>query len=522
MNNFTLHIPPSMWDKFRQSMLKARYQTEEVIGFLFCSRQQINKNHIRYTPKSWVVPYPDCYEHQSMNGLVLKQQFHQYLLEQQLGDKKLDIIHIHTHAGEQMPSFSCVDDRYESEYAKFLAQKFSQKPRLISGVFNCNLEKGQFRLWNRQGNACESVKFSNSWFQLPQQTNNSNDTEFMFTRQKIFGDTVQKQLSQLKVTLIGCGGIGSIFAETLGRLGVKQWTLIDPDRLETVNLNRMVAATPLMVEQNWHKVDYVKYLIKRIYPTGSFVKAIPQLLETKTIKQEIASSDLIVVATDNHYSRQLAQEIALEYMRPLVCLGTHIDIKTDKTPRMYCRITIPPLGGNWCLMCGNIINLQKAALETASSEISKLAKEAGYLEGIGDPAVLWLNSICASTAVGIIHGMLSGFIKIDNGLDWIYDFNSSHWLKTNPESLINSDCYFCSQEESLNETNFIDNYQPEVNQTHFIDNHQPDINSTHFIDNYQSKVNQTHFVDNHQPEVNQINFTDKYDPDLEISDPFFS
>ena len=261
---------------------------------------------------------------------------------------------------------------------------------------------------------------------------------------KYFGEGVQKQLNQLSVALIGCGGIGAIFAETLGRLGVKHWVLLDGDRLEEVNLNRMIAATANMVEQQWYKVDYVKYLIKRIYPTGSSVKTIPTSLDSQSTPVEIAGVDLIVVATDNHYSRQLAQELALKYVRPLVCLGTHIEVKANHSPRMYCRITIPPLGGNWCLMCGNIINLQQASLESAPAAITNLAQNAGYLPDIGDPAVLWLNSICANTEVGIIHGMMSGFLELDNGLDWIYDFPNSNWLKTNTNSLTNPHCYFCA------------------------------------------------------------------------------
>ncbi|GAB1541979.1 hypothetical protein NUACC21_46520 [Scytonema sp. NUACC21] len=264
-------------------------------------------------------------------------------------------------------------------------------------------------------------------------------------RQKIFGDICQQQLNQLKVTLIGCGGIGSIFAELLGRLGVKNWVLIDPDRLEQVNLNRMPGATQKMVEQQWYKVDYVKYLIKKIYRTGSCVKTIPTSIENGLAKQEIAASDLIVVATDNHLSRKIAQELALEYMRPLVCLGTHIDIKkSDNTLRMYCRVTVPPLGGGWCLMCGNIISLQRAALESAPLEINQIAAGAGYLEGINDPAVFWLNSICASTGVGVIHGMVSGFLNLDAGIDWIYEFPRSVWHKTNIEHLETPDCYFCA------------------------------------------------------------------------------
>ncbi|AFZ11556.1 UBA/THIF-type NAD/FAD binding protein [Crinalium epipsammum PCC 9333] len=438
----SLHIPPQMWYQFRQVMQKARKTNEEVIGFFFCKRHQLSKHQVRYLPKSWVVPEPDCYERQSISGLVLKQQFHLYLLHNHL-IPGLDVVHIHTHAGQGQLSFSCVDDRYESEYAKFLSSTFKKKPRLISGIFDESLQNSQFRLWDRKGQSFQKINFDKSWFALEEKTAYLPETELMFARQQVFGKTFQKQLGELSVTLIGCGGIGAIFAEQLGRLGVKKWLLIDPDRLETVNLNRMPAATPEMVKERWYKVHYVKQLIKRIYATGSSVKAMPVSITDESVQREVAATDLIVVATDNHYSRQVAQELALKYMRPLVCLGTHIDIQGNGTPRMYGRVTVPPLGGGWCLMCGNMINLRIAALELAPFEINHLAMQAGYLEGINNPAVFWLNSLCASSGVGVIHGMLSGFLNVDSGLDWIYDFSESNWLKTNTNYLTGSDCYFC-------------------------------------------------------------------------------
>ena len=474
----SLHIPPKMWHQFSRAMIDARRTNEEVIGFLFCKRHQISKKKIRYLPQAWVVPSADCYEQQSASGLVIKQQFHQYLLETFLEkEEKLDVVHIHTHAELGKPEFSGIDDLYESEYARFLSSNFKKKPRLISGVFDETLQHSQFRIWDRKGQSFESINCSQSWFELPQdwvrengrgdagtrgrgdegtrgrgdtgtrriEITSTNSTELMFARQQAFGEGVQKQLGELTVALIGCGGIGAIFAELLGRLGVKKWVLIDPDHLEAVNLNRLPAATQTMASQQWYKVNYVKHLIKRIYATGSHVKALPASIADESVKQEVAAADLIVVATDNHSSRQIAQELALTYMRPLVCLGTHIDLQPNNTPRMYGRVTVPPLGGGWCLMCGNIINLHRAALESAADEINHLASRVGYLEGIGDPAVFWLNSLCASTGVGIIHSMLSGFLDVDNGLDWIYEFPGSNWLKSDPNYLGTCDCYFCGR-----------------------------------------------------------------------------
>jgi len=109
-------------------------------------------------------------------------------------------------------------------------------------------------------------------------------------------------------------------------------------------------------------------------------------------------------------------------------------------------------------MCGNIINLQRSALETAPEEIERLATQAGYIEGVEDPAVFWLNSICVSTGVGVIQGMLNGFLNIDSGWDWIYQFPDrsqrggpgacgaamSVWHQTDTDCLTNPDCFFCA------------------------------------------------------------------------------
>ena len=420
-------------------MLDARTHNEETIGFLFCKRDRVLPNRIRYLPKAWVVPTRDCYEVQSASGLALAQEFHQYLLEHFLDDRQLDVVHIHTHAGTDFPEFSAVDDRAESEYASFLSNRSNRRSRLISGVFDESLERGQFRIWNRKGTDFRAITCHRSWLEIDEVELPESHRDPMFARQQVFGTGCQQKLDRLTIALIGCGGIGATFAESLGRLGVKNWILIDPDRLETSNLNRMPGATSNMVEAGCLKVHYVEQLLEQIYPTNSKIVAIPDSLSIDTAA--VATADIIIVATDNHSSRQIAQEIALKYMRPLVCLGTHIDIGTDDRPRLYARITVPPLGGGWCLMCGNIINLHRAALETAPESIERLGST--YLEGIPAPAVFWLNQLCASMGANVIHGLAGGFMNPDTGLDWIFDCANGRWLKTDTESLIRDDCYFC-------------------------------------------------------------------------------
>lgn len=186
-----LHIPPLTWKNFRQAMLDARDEREEVIGFLFCQRHQLTKNRLRYIPQDWVVPTPDCYEHQSVGGLVLQQEFHQYILDTHVRDRHLDVVHVHTHFGDAPPQFSYIDDRHEAEYARFLASYQKKKPRLISGVFNESLDKSKFRIWDRKGIEHQAIAFSHDWFAPMDNSIFSAETELMFARQKVFGEGVQ-------------------------------------------------------------------------------------------------------------------------------------------------------------------------------------------------------------------------------------------------------------------------------------------------------------------------------------------
>lgn len=108
-------------------------------------------------------------------------------------------------------------DSHESKYARFLSTAIERKPRLISGIFDESLRQPNFRLWNQKGTDFKPVDFYPSWFEVAEPTPTEDETELMFKRQAVFGEKFQRQLGEMTVTLIGCGGIGAVFAEQLGR-----------------------------------------------------------------------------------------------------------------------------------------------------------------------------------------------------------------------------------------------------------------------------------------------------------------
>lgn len=442
VSKFLFSVPPQTWNQFRENLLAMRSQRDEVIGFFFCTRHSLPSGNCRLLPRTWIVPSRECYDVQSAGGLELRQDFHQYLVDTYLR-KGLDVVHIHTHPGLWSPHFSSVDDHHEAEYAQFLA-RIPGQPLLVSGVFNERLEHGRFRLWKAGAHApSDEVVFSTSWLGSSREEGQSSEEQVRFDRQRVFGAGVQEALGRMTVGLVGCGGLGAVFAEQLSRLGVRSWVLVDPDHLDDTNLNRMPFATPAMAKRAWPKVRYVKQLIKRAWPTGSSVRGLMVNVNKPHVERALAACDLLVVATDNHMSRMVAQGIALRYVRPLLSLGTLIEARDGQDGmRFYCRVTHPPLHGGWCLMCAGIIDPVVAATEAAPPEMAMMVQEAGYVGDVAAPAVYWLNSACASVGVQVIHGAMSGFLDVSPGLDWTLEMRDGNWfrLSHNPSP----DCLHCS------------------------------------------------------------------------------
>ena len=355
-------VPPRQWERFRDELLAARAGREEVIGFFFCTRHRVEPDAERLLPRVWVVPEPDCYDHQSVGGLSLNQSFHAYLVENYVKHGLIPV-HCHTHPTLAPPEFSGVDDRHEAEYARFLAG-VPGRPYLVSGVFNERLERGRFRLWSAGGEESpRAVSFSHGWAPGDAEPDAALATDPRFDRQRVFGLGVQEALDGLKVGLVGCGGLGAVFAEQLARLGVRQWVLIDPDQLDETNLNRMPCATPTMAMRDWPKVRYVKQLVNRAWPVGATVRKLQAPVEDRRAENLLAACDLIVVCTDNHHSRMICQELALRYVRPLLCLGVDIALSdSGGLRRLLARITMPPMDGGWCLICGDVIDVPQGRL----------------------------------------------------------------------------------------------------------------------------------------------------------------
>lgn len=86
---------------------------------------------------------------------------------------------------------------------------------------------------------------------------------------RLLGDVVMKKLAEVKVIVIGLGGVGSWCAEALVRTGICNLTMVDIDDVAASNINRQLMATCKTVGQP--KVNVLKERLLEINPEANIV-----------------------------------------------------------------------------------------------------------------------------------------------------------------------------------------------------------------------------------------------------------
>lgn len=88
--------------------------------------------------------------------------------------------------------------------------------------------------------------------------------------EKVIGIDNINLLSNKKVLVIGCGGVGGYTIESLARSGIGTLILVDYDKVELTNINRQIIALESTIGKL--KVDVFEERIKEINPNCNIIK----------------------------------------------------------------------------------------------------------------------------------------------------------------------------------------------------------------------------------------------------------
>ncbi len=245
---------------------------------------------------------------------------------------------------------------------------------------------------------------------------------------RLFGDAGQDILRGARVAIIGLGGVGSLLAEYLAHLGVGQFILIDPDRIERTNLPRVVGANGFdarswFTRSPWpewvqrlaartatRKVKIARRLIRRINRKAA-VDVFPSDVLEPAATIRLLDCDYTFLAADSMRARLLFNAIVHQYLIPGVQVGSKVmhDDATGLLTSIHSivRPVTPECG---CLWCNQVINPAKLQ-EEGQTERERKAQRYVDDKEVPAPSVITLN------AVGAAHAA-DDFLFYMTGLRW--------------------------------------------------------------------------------------------------------
>lgn len=114
--------------------------------------------------------------------------------------------------------------------------------------------------------------------------------------QMIIGKNALATLKNKHVAIFGIGGVGGYVCESLARLGISYFTLIDNDVISLSNINRQIIASHSTLNQ--YKVDVMKKRILDINPNAIVNVSKTFVLEDTINEFDFTKFDYVVDAID--------------------------------------------------------------------------------------------------------------------------------------------------------------------------------------------------------------------------------
>lgn len=226
-------------------------------------------------------------------------------------------------------------------------------------------------------------------------------------RQSFLGDESEEVLRRTRVGIVGLGGGGSHIAQQLAHVGIGNFLLLDADRIEDTNLNRLVGGRMSDVKRQLTKVQIARRLIKAVNPRAAVVAKVSPWQDQTVLIQEC---DVVFGCIDSLAGRSELEAFARRSMIPLIDIG--MDVNAIAGEFIISGQVALSLPGMPCLRCMGLLN---------EHEMKQEAER--YGEAGGRPQVVWPNAVLASTAVGCLmqlttpwyRSLTSGFLMEYNG-----------------------------------------------------------------------------------------------------------
>jgi hypothetical protein len=374
---------------------------KEAVAVVLCGRRESTLTSILTVYKIITIPYSLCRrdDYRITWPVELVRQ-----LISEAATKGMGILKIHSHPGGY-DQFSDVDDSSDSELFPSIhgwtddGFPHASAVMLPSGrVFGrMHLADGSWCPLDRVAVVGDDIRFFDHDLQEVEVPVDQVRTA------QAFGHGTVSLLQRLTVGVAGNSGTGSWVIEQLGRLGVGRLVLVDPDRVEHKNLNRIVETCVRDAENKRLKVDVFADCVPR-FGTACTVEACAGSVLEKEIANRLAECDVIFGCVDSLEGRDILNRIATFYTIPFFDIGVLLQADGLGGVETVCGSVHYLLPGGSSLLSRGVYTGEALVAESTKRTDPALYEERlkeGYLRGVREnsPAVISINGFIASAGV---------------------------------------------------------------------------------------------------------------------------
>jgi hypothetical protein len=385
----------------------------EAAAIVLCGRHYHGGRHRLIAHR--VVPVPeDQYLLREKDHLTWKTGFLQPLLVE--AEKRgLAILKVHSHPGGY-PEFSKTDDRADAAlFPSIFGWLDDGLPHASAILLPNQTLIGRTHLQDGSHRALSSVMVVGADIRMttPQKC---DVTAAGIRNAQVFGDATYGTLRRLRAAVVGCSGTGSWVIDLLAKLEIGHLALVDHDRVEDKNLNRIAGATAadvgrLKVEVLGDSVDALKLRSK--------VEAIPHELSHPDALAAVSGADVVFGCVDSIDGRHLLNRLTTFYALPYFDVGVRLIADRAGGIEQVCGTVHYIQPGLSSLLTRGLYTLEQvraANLKRTDPEAFDAERSEKYIAGVdvGRPAVAPVNMFYSAAMVIDFLARLHPFRLQDN------------------------------------------------------------------------------------------------------------
>lgn len=390
---------------------------KEAVALALCGRLESAATQALCVHKIVLIPHDQCSERTSVR-VTWPTKLGESLYREAAA-KHMAILKIHCHPTDY-PNFSPTDDFADKELFQSLhgwtddglphaSAVMMTDERIIARFVD---KMGTFKPVDRIAIVGDDLLFYDS---TPAR---KKGTMEQLRTSQAFGEKTVNLLSSLTAGVVGCSGTGSWIIEQLSRLGVGRLVMVDADRIELKNLNRIINTRREDARNQRLKVDRLADAVKETGLVGDVVK-VPEFCFSEAAIKQLAGCDVLFGCMDARDGRDFLNRIATFYCIPYFDLGVNLNADGMGGVDRICGSVHYVLPGGSTLMTRGVFtpeDIRADALRRTNPEQYQKELQERYIKNarVDSPAVVSINGLCATIAINNFLARIHKFRDGDN------------------------------------------------------------------------------------------------------------